>query len=51
MLREIRVQKPMLLVANDALREKEEDHTSKYSDLPVITPDYYRMDIHWHRTY
>ena len=43
MLREIRVQKPMLLVANDALREKEEDHTSKYSDLPVITPDYYRM--------
>ena len=26
MLREIRVQKPMLLVANDALREKEEDH-------------------------
>ena len=25
MLREIRVQKPMLLVANDALREKEED--------------------------
>jgi ABC-type sugar transport system substrate-binding protein len=43
MLREIRVQKPMLLVANDALREKEEDHISKYSDLPVITPDYYRM--------
>lgn len=35
MLREIRVQKPMLLVANDALREKEEDHISKYSDLPV----------------
>lgn len=43
MLKEIRVQKPMLLVANDALREKEEDHTSKYSDLPVIMPDYYRM--------
>ena len=36
MLREIRVQKPMLLVANDALREKEEDHISKYSDLPAL---------------
>ena len=52
MLREIRVQKPMLLVANDALREKEEVHISKYSDLPVINAGTITVwDIHWHRIY
>ena len=51
MLREIRVQKPMLLVANDALREKEEDHISKYSDCLLLRRTITVWDIHWHRTY
>ena len=50
MLREIRVQKPMLLVANDALREKEEDHQNILICL-LLRRTITVWDIHWHRTY
>ena len=51
MLREIRVQKPMLLVANDALREKEEDIHQNILICLLLRRTITVWDIHWHRTY
>ncbi len=43
MLRDIRTQKPVLLVANDILCEDGEENQAKRSELPVIMPDNYAM--------
>lgn len=44
MLREIRSQKPVLLVANDVLKEQENgNHPPQYQELPVVMPDNYSM--------
>ena len=44
MLREIRSQKPVLLVANDVLKEQENgNHPLQYQELPAVMPDNYSM--------
>lgn len=51
MLREIRVQKPMLLVANDALREKRKTIHQNILICLLLRRTITVWDIHWHRTY
>ena len=43
MLREIRSQKPVLLVANDVPKEPENGNRTQYPELPVVMPDNYGM--------
>ena len=43
MLREIRSQKPVLLVANDVLKEQENGNRPQYQELPAVMPDNYSM--------
>lgn len=43
MLREIRSQKPVLLVANDVLGEQEDGNRTQQQELPAVMPDNYSM--------
>ncbi len=43
MLREIRSLKPVLLVANDVLKEQENGNRSQYPELPVVMSNNYSM--------
>ncbi len=43
MLREIRSQKPVLLVANDVLGEQEDGNRTQHQELPAVMPDNYSM--------
>lgn len=43
MLREIRSQKPVLLVANDVPKEPENGNRTQYPELPAVMPDNYGM--------